>query len=66
MGVRREHRGRGIGRRLIERAIAAAWDQGLERIELEVLASNTPAISLYESVGFEVKESYLWYEKEVV
>jgi RimJ/RimL family protein N-acetyltransferase len=52
MGVRRGLRRRGIGRRLIERTIICARERGLERIELEVLASNTPAIRLYERVGF--------------
>jgi len=45
-------RGRGVGRRLAEAAIAAAKAQGAERIELEVFASNTRAIALYERLGF--------------
>jgi ribosomal protein S18 acetylase RimI-like enzyme len=45
-------RGRGVGRRLAEAAIAAAKAQGAERIELEVFASNTRAITLYETLGF--------------
>jgi ribosomal protein S18 acetylase RimI-like enzyme len=52
MGVRRDLRRRGIGRRLIERTIICARERGLERIELEVFASNSPAIKLYEDVGF--------------
>jgi RimJ/RimL family protein N-acetyltransferase len=52
MGVLQEYRGRGVGRRLAEAAIAAAKAQGAERIELEVLASNTRAIALYEKLGF--------------
>ena len=38
--------------RLAEAAIAAARAQGAERIELEVFASNTHAIALYERLGF--------------
>jgi ribosomal protein S18 acetylase RimI-like enzyme len=52
MGVLPEVRGRGVGRRLAEAAIAAAKEQGAERIELEVFASNTRAIALYEKLGF--------------
>jgi ribosomal protein S18 acetylase RimI-like enzyme len=52
MGVLPEVRGRGVGRRLAEAAIAAAKEQGAERIELEVFASNTRAIALYETLGF--------------
>jgi len=52
MGVLRGFRGRGIGTRLMERTIGEAKERGLERIELEVYASNTPAINLYEKRGF--------------
>jgi RimJ/RimL family protein N-acetyltransferase len=52
MGLLPAVRGRGIGRRLAEAAIAAATAQGAERIELEVFASNTRAIALYEQLGF--------------
>jgi ribosomal protein S18 acetylase RimI-like enzyme len=52
MGLLPEVRGRGVGRRLAEAAIAAAKGQGAERIELEVFASNTRAVALYERLGF--------------
>ena len=52
MGVLPEVRGRGVGRRLAEAAIAAARERGAERIELEVFASNVRAIALYEKLGF--------------
>ncbi len=55
MGVRRDYRGRGIGRRLAEATIEKAAGQGLERIELEVFASNAVAIRLYEKLGFVVE-----------
>jgi ribosomal protein S18 acetylase RimI-like enzyme len=55
MGVHKDFRGRGIGTRLIDEAISKAKGKGLERIELEVFASNAPAIKLYERVGFEVE-----------
>jgi ribosomal protein S18 acetylase RimI-like enzyme len=55
MGVRRDVRRRGIGTRLVEEALRSAKERGLERIELEVLASNTPAIKLYENKGFVIE-----------
>jgi ribosomal protein S18 acetylase RimI-like enzyme len=55
MGVREDSRRRGIGTRLVDRTIRKAKEKGLERIELEVFASNTPAIKLYEKVGFVVE-----------
>ena len=52
MGVLRDHRRQGIGTRLMERTISAAKARDIERVELEVYSSNTPAISLYEKRGF--------------
>ena len=52
IGMLAEARGRGLGRRLMTEAIEAAWLRGMERIELEVFASNTRAIALYEALGF--------------
>ena len=52
MGVHKRFRELGIGTRLIEQTISKAKEKGLERIELEVLASNTPALKLYEKMGF--------------
>jgi RimJ/RimL family protein N-acetyltransferase len=52
MGVRKDHRSRGVGRELLSIAIQKAFGGKMERVELEVFASNLPAITLYESVGF--------------
>jgi putative acetyltransferase len=53
MAVAADARGRGIGRRLIEAAIAKATERDLTRIELTVHAENHAARALYERVGFE-------------
>lgn len=55
MGVRKDFRRLGIGTRLLEQTIGEAKKLGLERIELEVFASNTAAIRLYEKAGFLVE-----------
>lgn len=55
MGLVPEYRGRGIGERLARAAIDAAFTSGMERVELEVFASNTAAISLYDKLGFVVE-----------
>ena len=47
-----EYRHRGVGRQLIEHAIARAWAKGFTRIELTVRADNANAKTLYERVGF--------------
>ena len=52
MGVHVRYRRCGIGQQLVVRTIQKAKEKGLERIELEVFASNVPAIKLYEKLGF--------------
>ncbi|MFC9999832.1 GNAT family N-acetyltransferase [Nocardia sp. NPDC127526] len=48
-------RGRGIGRALLERALAETRLQGATRLTLRVLATNPAARRLYEDMGFEVE-----------
>jgi ribosomal protein S18 acetylase RimI-like enzyme len=45
-------RRRGIGRRLMEEAIAWSRDAGVEKLVLSVYPHNEAAISLYRSFGF--------------
>lgn len=52
MGVSATERGKGIGRALIQAAIAKAAGQGLSRIELTVHSENLVAQALYKSAGF--------------
>ena len=52
MGVLKGHRRQGIGSMLYEGAICEAKKMGLIRVELEVYASNRPAILFYEKWGF--------------
>jgi L-amino acid N-acyltransferase YncA len=50
-----EHRGRGVGRSLVEDALAWARRRGFRGMQFNaVAASNTPAVRLYESLGFEI------------
>lgn len=56
MSVRRAWRGQGVGRAMLEACVAEA--RGLDsvrRLVLEVVAGNTAAVSLYESVGFRLE-----------
>lgn len=52
MAVTVSARGAGIGRKLLERVIAAARELGATRLFLETNRKLTPAIRLYESAGF--------------
>ena len=51
IAVHPEHRGKGIGRTLMERFIAAASARGMDRLFLEMRDGN-PADKLYRAVGF--------------
>jgi hypothetical protein len=52
LGVAPEHRGCGLGRSLLLRALAGFRQAGLHRVYLEVTAQNDAAIRLYRRVGF--------------
>jgi GNAT superfamily N-acetyltransferase len=50
--VRDAARGSGLGRALVEAAIERARERGCARIELDADEANTPAMTLYRSLGF--------------
>lgn len=52
IGIVPTHRGRGLGTCLIEQALAGFRGHGLRRASLEVTASNTRAVRLYQQLGF--------------
>ena len=53
--VRGDQRGRGLGRKLGEHAIELARELGYHAMQFNfVIATNTAAIKLWESLGFEV------------
>ena len=53
MAVAEELRGQGIGRKVLERAIAEARAMGATKLYLETNSRLANAIHLYESLGFE-------------
>ena len=53
MAVGREFWRLGLGRALMESLLLWADTHGVVRVALEVVETNTPAIRLYESLGFE-------------
>jgi len=52
MDVHRDYRGHGLGRNLLEAALAKAKEVGLIRVDLTVYAGNAAAIDLYRKCGF--------------
>jgi putative acetyltransferase len=60
MYLRRSHRGKGFGRRLLEDALSHARQLGFRRITLETASVLKEAIGLYECSGFKpCKASHL-------
>ena len=52
IAVRKDCRGYGVGRLLVERVLADCQADGAEFVSLEVRFSNLPAIALYLGMGF--------------
>ncbi len=52
LAVAGTHRGRGIGRQLMKDLLARMTERGVQRIYLEVEATNASAVTLYEKLGF--------------
>lgn len=55
MGIKHDLRGMGLGKKLMTMSLNKAREKKLERVELEVYASNKTAIKLYERAGFVVE-----------
>jgi RimJ/RimL family protein N-acetyltransferase len=53
ISILKEHWGMGIGRVLMEASIDCARQAGYTQLELEVVADNERAVSLYRCAGFE-------------
>jgi ribosomal protein S18 acetylase RimI-like enzyme len=58
LGVLPEFQGRGVGRQLLERAIADCRERGCHKITLYTLPVLIPAVNLYMKLGF-VPEAFL-------
>lgn len=56
-----EHRRRGVGKALMEYAQTWARARGDKQIGLQVFSSNTPALNLYNQLGFQTQS--LWMIK---
>ena len=52
------HRGKGIGRTVLEKVAEEARALGIRALHLEVERNNTPAQRLYDRAGFEKREKY--------
>lgn len=58
-----EYRRRGIAQRMVRAAVDMARDHGARLVDLAVIAGNTPAIALYEHLGFERFDERVVFER---
>jgi len=61
--VSQHHRGKGIGRKLMEKLMAQAEKRKLDDVLLFSGHHRTAAINLYKSLGFQLKNSGLYVKK---
>lgn len=63
LGVHPDFTGRGLAKRMVQKAAAVARENGMKAIRLDVLAGNLPAEKLYEGQGFKkVQTVPMYYE----
>jgi mycothiol synthase len=66
VGVRREHRGRGLATSLLQHCLAAYRDAGLDEASLDVDSENpTGALGVYERAGFRVERRWTDYVRDL-
>ncbi|MGN1164599.1 MAG: GNAT family N-acetyltransferase, partial [Candidatus Ornithospirochaeta sp.] len=61
LAVSPERQGAGIGRKTVEDAVEMARKRGMKAVRLDALATNSPALSLYASLGFETRGRENWF-----
>ena len=61
--VKRDYRRKGVGKRLVKKALEDFKRLGCHKARLEVFAHNTGAVSLYEHLGFN-QEGFLHKDEE--
>ena len=64
VAVNEEHRGKGLGKALMEEAISAMASRKCDEVYLEVRVSNTPAVKLYEQLNFIIKSRLRGYYRD--
>ena len=65
LGVQPEFRRRGLGYCLMLEAMGWLWENGFERVELDMDSLNTKALPLYEQLGFREQEAITIYRRQI-
>ena len=64
-GIDKAHRGKKLGRATVNTGVKHLLSLGVLEIDLEVSSMNEPAISLYQSLGFQQIGKLKWYELDL-
>jgi ribosomal protein S18 acetylase RimI-like enzyme len=64
MAVAKDARARGLGRRVMQDAVADARARGDRALLLEVIEQNTPAVRLYRSLGFRMVRRLVGFRRD--
>lgn len=59
--VEESYRGKGLAKKIMNALSNAVYEIGHKQIVLQVLKSNVAAVSLYESLGYEIHHDYAYY-----
>jgi mycothiol synthase len=65
LGVDPDYRGKGVGKKVLLNGLVQLKGRGVRVVVLTVDNENKAARSLYQSVGFKVQSSSLWYQKDL-
>ena len=57
--VKKEHRGSGIGSKLLRKIFEVAKSENVNRLRWQVLDWNTPAIDLYDKIGATLDKEWI-------
>ncbi len=63
--VRKEYRGQGIGRKLVDAAMAALESEGIHKAALVVFGKNTTGNIFWEKAGFTVRDDLVYRNKNI-
>jgi len=56
--VKKDFRGKGIGRVLLDHVLRLAWEEKCYRVRWQVLDWNEPAIAFYEKIGADISREW--------
>ncbi|MFO7773313.1 MAG: GNAT family N-acetyltransferase [Dehalococcoidia bacterium] len=65
LGVAPDHRGKGIGKKLMLAGLARLKSRSLQIAQVTVDSENKAACALYRTLGFEVQTNTVWYERVI-